>query len=308
MLPHMGPADELLLMVGGAPGWTARGLQRAAAGGELTRLYPGVYVATGRLEGMRRDERALLRAKAYTMWCPEAVLSHRSAALAHGMPLVMAPELPEVVRPATGRGGTRQGVRRRATSSPVAPVRIGELSAVPLERTLVDLAASLPLRESLAPLDAHLRGGGERKALRDLLESISVRGHRRAERAIALADGRAANAGESLSRATILELGFPAPELQASVPGMLAETDFAWLEFGVRGEMDGHAKYRDPQFTRGRTAAEVVIAQKRREDAIRAATGHRFARWSFEDALRVHPLRSILLQAGLPQLRGRRSR
>jgi len=300
----MEPADELLL-IGAAPGWTSRGLQRAAAHGELARLAPGVYVDAVRFAEMRVEERALLRAHAYAQWSPGSVLSHRSAALLHGMPLIAPPETPEIVRPALGRGGTRQGVRRRATSSPVDPVMIGPITVVPLERTLVDLAASLPLRESLAPLDAFLRDGGTRDELLNLLASITVRGHRRAERAIRLADPRAANAGESLSRATIIELGFPVPELQVGVPGMAVETDFAWLAYGVRGELDGFGKYSETRYTKGRSAAEVVVAEKRREDAIRAATGHRFARWSFEDALRAQPLRSILLQAGLPQVRSR---
>lgn len=302
----MDAPESMLLLVGAAPGWTARALQRAAERGELTRLYPGVYVQAARFSSLRPDERALLRAHAYVQWNPAAVLTHRSAALIHGLPLIAPPELPEVIRPAAGRGGAREGVRRRATSTPSEPQRIGTLSAVPLERTLVDLAATLSLRESLPALDAYLRGGGVRSALLDLLASMTVRGHRRAERAIGLADGAAANAGESHSRATILELGFPTPQLQVGVPGMAAETDFAWLEYGVRGELDGLVKYHEPRYTGGRTAAEVVVAEKRREDAIRAATGHRFARWTFDDALRVHPLRTILLQAGLPQRQARR--
>lgn len=52
----------------------------------------------------------------------------------------------------------------------------------------------------------------------------------------------------------------------------------------------------------------MVVAEKRREQRIRAATGHDFARWGWYDVLRVQPLRRELLAHGLPQLRRREPR
>lgn len=44
---------------------------------------------------------------------------------------------------------------------------------------------------------------------------------------------------------------------------------------------------------------EAVIKEKRREDELRAG-GLRFARWGWDDAMSGHPLREILIEAGLP--------
>lgn len=296
--------DDLLIRLGAAPGWSARQLQRDAERGLLLRLRPGVYVQRSNWDGLRLDERHLLRMHALAARQPVAVFSHSSAALAHGLPLIRTPELPEIAQVWHSRGGAGTGLRRRTSLRASRPMRHGGLQLTPVARTVLDLAASLPFREALAPLDAHLRRGGSRAELLELLESVRPRGARRAERAIAAADPRSENAAESFARGTIIELGFPCPDLQVAVPGFPYRTDFGWLELLLRGEMDGLVKYVDASMLGERTTAQVVLEEKRREDEIRLATGHRFVRWTYDDVLRVHPLRRKLLAAGLQQSAG----
>lgn len=296
--------DHRLIQLGRTPGAEARTLQRQQERGVVVRLRPGVYVEHAVWAEADARERFVLRTHALAAVHPDAVLSHRSAAVAHGLPLVgWLPERPEVHELRSERTRSTAAVLRRTSLHPTIPVRLGEALATPLERTLVDLAATLPFRFATAPLDAALRRGSSRNALIAELEESPPHAHRRALVAISWADGGAANAGESASRATILELGFPAPLVQMAAPGTPYETDFGWPIWRRRGEFDGLQKYRAAEFRKGRTPAEVVVDEKLREDAIRAATGDSFVRWTWSDVMRVEPLRLALLRAGLPQQR-----
>lgn len=293
--------DELLLIPGLVTDWTARDLQRGAERGAFERIARGAYVDRREWLLLRDDERALLRALAHASQHPGAVLSHTSAALLHGLPVAIPSQLPEVLRRRSQHDLGGSAVRARSSVAPPDAVEVDGIAVVPVERTVVDLAATLPFREALAPLDGYLGRGGSRDVLHDLLGGLRIRGARRAEVAIEHADGGAANGGESLSRGTVIELGFPQPEVQMPVEGSAHKTDLGWPEFLLRGELDGFQKYVDPRYTDGRSPGQIVFAEKRREDEIRLLTGHRFVRWTFDDALRAHPLRRALLHAGLPQ-------
>jgi hypothetical protein len=82
--------------------------------------------------------------------------------------------------------------------------------------------------------------------------------------------------------------------------GLIGYVDFWWPEFGIVGEFDGHGKYLRDEFTRGRTTAEVVLDEKRRENRLRAL-GLTVARWEWADAFAPRMLERILSQAGLPR-------
>lgn len=75
----------------------------------------------------------------------------------------------------------------------------------------------------------------------------------------------------SASRAAIALAGLPAPTLQWPVPygGSTAYTDFGWALQRTVGEFDGKIKY-GRVLRPGQDVAEVVYAEKLREDAIRA--------------------------------------
>lgn len=110
--------------------------------------------------------------------------------------------------------------------------------------------------------------------------------------------------GESLSRAVIYKLGFPAPTVQQvfhdSAGRHIATTDFYWKHARLVGEFDGRAKYASDEYLRGAAPHSVVVAEKIREDKIRAK-GERVVRWLWEDADDAERLRSLLMQAGLQQ-------
>jgi hypothetical protein len=144
--------------------------------------------------------------------------------------------------------------------------------------------------------------------LDDLEEQLARRGGaaRRvdARRALRLVDAAAGSPAESLSRAVILELGFPRPVLQKRFPqprGGEYLVDFWWEEFGIVGEFDGREKYRSEAMRRGLTLEEVILREKERSDDLLARPEVRnIVRWKYADARNPTVLRRILLAAGLP--------
>jgi hypothetical protein len=136
------------------------------------------------------------------------------------------------------------------------------------------------------------------------------RGHARALRAIEFAETGSASTSESASRVTIAMLGFPRPELQRHfrIDGRDYWCDFAWHDGSRVGECDGESKYVDPALLRGRTTQDAVLAEKRREDALRTRVSA-FQRWDSAAAMSPRLLRHKLLALGLrpstPRLRGR---
>lgn len=300
--------DPRLIVLGRTTDVSTRTLQRQCERGLLVRIRPGVYLPAETWRAADDRQRFALRTHALVAVHPDAVLSHRSAAVAHGLPLIgRMPTRPEVLELRDERTRSSDAVLRRTSRHPAEAVVLGDAVVTALERTLVDLAATLPLRHAIAALDTALRRGVPEEALLTEIEQAPPSAPRQALLAASWADGASENAGESFCRATILELGFPPPLLQMPVPGLPYETDFGWPGWRRRGEFDGLRKYREAEFRQGRTPAEVVIDEKRREDAIRAATGDAFVRWTWDDVLRVEPLRRSLLAAGIPQGRWRSS-
>jgi len=126
-------------------------------------------------------------------------------------------------------------------------------------------------------------------------------------RVIDFASPHSESAGESLSRAQMHLLGVPAPMLQAKfrqAGTLLARTDFFWPKYRLIGEFDGDAKYVNDEYLGARTARQTVLAEKKREDRLRAA-GFRVARWDWATASDPTLLAACLRQAGLPVTRNR---
>lgn len=292
-------ASDLELM-----GVSLRQVSRAVERGGLLRLKRGAYCSRTSWEAASPAERHAWRVRAVSATHPGVVFSHWSAAALHRLPIVGAwPTLVHVAAARASGGRSEPGIRRRCHG-----IRSGDVTMVDgmrvttVERTIVDLALVQPFRFAVAPADHALRHALATPAtLSEQVDSLG-RGVRRAARVVAFADAAASNAGESLSRGTIHELGFATPRLQSrfEVRGREYFTDFDWPDFGVLGEFDGQGKYLDREMLAGRSIQDVVLAEKRRENLLRRATGCTMARWDWSDALRGGPLREILIDAGLP--------
>jgi hypothetical protein len=280
--------------------------------GELVRLRRGVYagpVADADPQALHR--RAALAAL-YAVRQP-AVLSHDTAALFWGLPVLT---MPTRVHITTGPGRAPAGVRgvtkHRVTLEGADIVeREGGVPVTSLERTLLDLLRTSTFEAGVVTMDAALASRAGRTdeaagdALRDALNerianSSSSPGTHIASSVLGFADARSESPGESLSRARMLQLGFVAPELQHEVREagrLLGRVDFWWPSQRIVGEFDGAVKYGHLAGDAGGIAA--LVEEKTREDGIRRRVSG-LARWGWRDALEGRGLAAALVSAGVP--------
>lgn len=130
-------------------------------------------------------------------------------------------------------------------------------------------------------------------------------GMRRAQLLIRLATGRMQSVAEVRFYLWCWEMALPCPVPQYEIKTRAGtfSVDFAWPELGVIVEVDGLGKYRTP-YDAELSAADVVIREKRREDAIREATGWIVLRVTWADLARPQQLLERLRAAMAP---GRRT-
>jgi hypothetical protein len=192
---------------------------------------------------------------------------------------------------------------------PVSPVHRGGLSVTPLLQTAVDVMARSSFTKAVILADhlvnpLYFKGISTAKEdLRSAAQSLRAGSRRRwVAGVIDFADAQSGSPGESLSRAQMHLLGFPKPELQVEFrdhDSFVARTDFFWRDRRIIGEFDGDAKYLRDEYLAGLSAREVVLAEKKREDRLRAL-GFTVVRWDWPLASEPAKLRRKLVEAGLP--------
>ena len=300
-------------------GCSERDIRARVALGDLHRVRRGRYVEAARWDDLWNEGRHLLQVLAVheNSDAPGPVFWGPSAAVLHRLPLCrLAPTNVHTVILGERHGRSRAWVVwHNVDITEEDIVEVDGIRCTSLDRTVLDLVCSTPSATGLAAADAALRresvNGHEHDAataagwharLGRRAESISVRGIRKARDLIAFADGRAQLPGESVSRLHLRELGFRDVMLQTHVVG--PEGEDYWLDFGFRrsrvfGEFDGKTKYVDPTMRGGRTLDEILLAEKRREDAVRGMTGWRTARWGGEHIRTPEAFATRLLAFGV---------
>jgi hypothetical protein len=307
---------ENRLIVAARSGWTPAELRTARKAGRISRLRRGIYTSASDWRTASSDARNRARILAVLEQRADAVLTSFSAAAMLGLPIIG--EWPDDVFLLSNRtsGRRRNGVIELSRRGDELIVSAGEVAMTSVPRTLVQVARRAPLVTALAMMDAalHVDRYGRREPMCTIEElraehaamlpyPRSARVRLVLERATSLAD----SAFETLSRVSIEEIGFPEPELQHRVwlPRSQREVflDFAWPEYAIGGEADGEGKYRVPADRSAADAVEILVREKRRENEVLGQQWKRIARWDWSEALRRRPLRTILLEAGLPIIR-----
>ena len=282
-------------------GFAAHELARLTRRGELVRVRRGTYLPGGAAAPDPAGRHRQLVEATWPLLGDGAVLSHVSAAVLHGLP-VWNDRLTRVqVTRTDGRGKRRGNVHVHV--APLLDEEVAEIAGLPvtsLGRTVVDLARVLPLGQAVAAGDAALRVGLCAGVLeRDLGAAAGRPGVAAARRAVDLLDARSESPWESSSRVTLHQIGLPPTSLQHEVfdgrGRLVARADFGWEEHRTLGEFDGRTKY-DQLLRPGQTAADVVHAEKRREDAVRDLDWQ-MVRWGAVDLERPGELRARLLRA-----------
>jgi hypothetical protein len=225
-----------------ALGWSDSALTRAVRSGRLVRVRRGRFA--------RHEPDAVTAGIAAARSCGASVMSHRSAALLHGMPLVGAGVFrPDLTLSPPSTGDTAHALVHRATLRPQDVVIIGESPVTSAARTVVDLGRSCPTLAAVAATDFALHEElTTREEIADVLDMCRRwPGIRRALRAVRLADARSESPLESASRLVIGSLRLPMPDLQPVILDAhgypAGRLDFYWDDYGVGGEADGRSKY-----------------------------------------------------------------
>lgn len=248
--------------------------------GELVRLRRGAY--SSGWESGRVDRHLQLMAGTMPLLDTDAVLSHFSAAVLHGL-AVPASTLTRVWVTRSSAGGGKLSPQLHVLKAPLRPEDITVADGyvtTSLARTVVDLARHAPPEYGLAAADLALRRGLPRESLEEQIDRWPRRpGNRRARYVVERADGRSESFGESWSRLVMCQLGIPLPTLQVNltVGGSNYRSDFGWLDLGLLGEFDGRIKYAE-LLRPGQTAADVVMEEKGRQEDL-LSFGWHMVRW-----------------------------
>lgn len=248
----------------------------------------GVYIERELWEGLGPyDARPALRDRAaqLAMSVPH-VLSHDSAARAHGLPMLRPRvELSHVTRPGVGGSRTRFGVKHHLSQVMPPIVEVGGLHVTGLARVALDLGREHGFNAGVVACDGVLRRGVTRTDLETELEGMWCWPNiTRSREAVVYADPGAESVGESLSRILLDELGLGPVETQFAVR---LPTGTVWCDMRIGChvfEFDGRVKYRRPEQggLADRPADEVVWDEKKRERLI-CAEGLGLSRIIWED-------------------------
>jgi predicted transcriptional regulator of viral defense system len=271
-----------------AAGYSYDDVRVLLRGGSLTPVRRGAYLSGRWPDDLLARHRLAVRAAVRELGA-DAVVSHASAAVLHGLPIWLIP-LDRVHVTKNRSSGGRRAPRVHVHVAALGPADVIDNAGIrvtSVARTIVDVARSVSFEKGVVVADAALsRGLVDGSDLADSLHRMRRRGGvPLARRVIAFADARSESVGESRSRVAIARAGLPPPTLQWEVRDedgrLIGRVDFGWPEQRVIGEFDGRMKYGrqpDPDVTEG----EAVYREKRREDELRA---ERLAvvRWGWED-------------------------
>lgn len=290
--------EELLLH-----DWTPRHITRALEQGDLVRLATARYLDGPLWRELWPDEKLLARVIAVSR-TPHfsGYFFRESAAVLHGLRLYMpAYDRAHLLAPSPAVGKRSRYVTRSAVH--VSAGDIGLLNGIPstsLARTAQDLARLAPPELALGALDHALQlQFGEHRGIpnspeavewldllrQNLLAIPGRRGIRRALRLIDIADAGAESVLESLGRLRFVQSGY---RVSTQSPVRRSNGRMSYFDLELDGldilcEIDGGSKYLDAETRRGKSADEVFLAEKRREDEARGSTTKRVIRLMHED-------------------------
>lgn len=231
----------MVLAIAQCGGWATRAqLQRLVTERQIDRA-----VSTGLVQRMGRGRYTLAgfditRAAATEL---SAVISHRSAALAHGWSVRSEPRRPELIVP---RSRKVELTRRRGRD-----VRWRDLVDADIEdgvlttpvRTVIDCARDLPLTEALAVADSAVRSGAvTRDDLVGRVATLPRSGRAKAELVLRQATGLAANPFESALRALVMQAvgSLFTPQVEIEVDGTTVRPDLVSTPLRTVIEADSH--------------------------------------------------------------------
>jgi hypothetical protein len=214
----------------------------------------GVYATRAAIDSAAVNSRrghALQVAAVVTAVGRDAVASHHSAALIHGVNLLNQPaDTVTLTRPPTRRTSRLRSDGLVFHAADLAAEHVTSrygLLVTTAARTVIDLARTSPFREAVVAADSALQAELTTKAALLAIVSVCRRwpGIQQARRVIEFSDERAESVLESCARVAFAEAGLEPPELQLTIhgPDWSFRVDFCWPGRRVIAEADGLVKY-----------------------------------------------------------------
>ncbi|WP_435746737.1 hypothetical protein [Microbacterium sp. PMB16] len=308
----------------GAEGWNSRSLRVAVESRRLHRVRRGWFIEHSRWQELLPESRhrAEVVAAAFSASGSDPVFSHVSAAVLWGLPLYR-------IRPARVHVMTSRHTRHSIDGmvrheGPMPQSDIAEIDGIrctSLARTVHDVARTVSPEAALTLTDAALASVGgaawdyDDDAAELLLGELTerareprARGILQARQTVEIADGRAQLPLESVARYRLHQLGFARPRLQVPVPR--ADGGHFWMDIAVDQsrtfvECDGRTKYLNDELRGERSANDVVLEEKTREDWVRGVTGWRVVRVMSEHVATLDAAASHFRAVGLFERRPR---
>ena len=269
-----------------AEGYSHSELAQQQRAGQLHHLRRGAYAA-GNLDDPALRHLRLVEATV-RLAAPDAVVSHLSAAVVHGLPVFAPfPERVQLTRTGISSGKVRGGIHLHATSLDPSEVLVANgIRVTGLARTVVDVGRTVSFNQAVVTGDAARRRGLSPSEIEECLERSARRpGLTQARRVAGFLDPLSESPGESLSRIVLHTLGIDPAVAQYEVHDLegrlVGRADFGWEQHRTLGEFDGRVKY-GRLLKLGQTAGDVIYAEKVREDALRDL-GWQVVRWTYAD-------------------------
>jgi hypothetical protein len=274
-----------------AAGESDRSIARHVRVGDWCKVRWGAYIGANFWGSLSPEDQHRVRARAVLKNAhPATVLSHISAAVELGAP-TYAVDLGVVhVTRLDGHPGRRHadvvhhvGVLPESSVLSRNGVRLVNGNRAAFEvMTIADVEPSLVVVDGLL----HSREA-DSDGLRELVKSHEHWPHSlKTHVTLRLADGRRESGGESRFHNLCWKQSLPCPEPQVPVfderGQLVARCDAAWPRHGVFVEVDGRSKY-TTLLRPGQSAADVMLAQQRREELICRLTGWVCVRISWAD-------------------------
>ena len=161
----------------------------------------------------------------------------------------------------------RAGIHLHLASLPSSDVIVRRgVPVTTVERTVVDLARTLPFRSGVVVADSALFSDQTSAAkLRGVVDACERwPGADRARQVVDFAHPLAESPFESISRVAFRDGGLPAPQLQVWIMGhghAIGRVDFLWPDHRTIAEADGAAKYADPDLARRQLRRDAELRE-----------------------------------------------
>ncbi|MCH9275188.1 hypothetical protein JS533_002700 [Bifidobacterium amazonense] len=288
-------------------------LSRRTATGEMTRVADGCYARADQWSRLDPVERYRRIVRTMAALHPDWIFGDMTAAAMHGINDSIR-YLDEIHLMTDRRRHSRDHGRLRYHLLPDDELHgyqvVDGVRTTPIGRTVFDCARRLDFPDGLSVAEAALRQGlMTRERMMDLCRELPGYRRDKALRAVRLAPAGTENGGEAYSYAVMLDEGFVPPLVQEEIIDPLDlsrryRVDFSWhTEDGrfIVAELDGRAKYTDPEMFRNGSLSETIIAEKEREERIRLVADE-VVRFSFSEAYRRHVLVAKLEAARVPRV------